>query len=132
MSIRARFVGEVLRDAGKRLLTAQEKGVRRSVKLRSGRILSARDIVVSGGEEMDGKLTYTHAVYERFLDMKRLGGQRKSSKRRRIHNRFGVSFSRLKNRPADHIGVKLTYDLLIVDIVFILFCLLLHFISKHI
>lgn len=96
--------------------------MRRSVKLRSGRILSARDIVVSGGEEMDGKLTYTHTVYEHFLDMKRRGGQRKSSKRRRIHNRFGVSFSRLKNRPADHIGVKLTYDLLIVDIVFILFC----------
>lgn len=88
MSVRARFVGDVLNEAGKRLLTAQEKGVRRSVTLRSGRILSARDIVVSGGEEMDGKLTYTHTVYERFLDMKRLGGRRKSSKRRRIHNRF--------------------------------------------
>ena len=59
---------------------------------------------------MDGKLTYTHTVYERFLDMKRRGGRRKFSKRRRIHNSFGVSFSRLKNRPADHIGVKLTYD----------------------
>ena len=41
---------------------------------------------MSGGAEMDGKLTYTHTAYERFLDMRRRGGLRKSS--RRIHNRF--------------------------------------------
>lgn len=88
MSVRARFVGEVLDAAGDRLLSSQERAVRRSVKLHTGRILSARDIVVSGGAEMDGKLIYTHTAYERFLDMRRLGGQKKSSKRRRIHNRF--------------------------------------------
>jgi len=37
---------------------------------------------------MDGKPTYTHTAYERFLDMRRRGGQRKPLKRRRIHNRF--------------------------------------------
>ena len=88
MSVRARFVGEVLDAAGKRLLSSQEKAVRRSVRLHTGRILSVRDIVVSGGAEMDGKLTYTHTAYERFLDMRRRGGLRKSSRRRRIHNRF--------------------------------------------
>lgn len=88
MSVRARFVGEVLDAAGERLLSSQGKAVRRSVRLHTGRILSARDIVVSGGAEMDGKLTYTHTAYERFLDMRWRGGLRRSSKRRRIHNRF--------------------------------------------
>jgi len=49
MSVKSRFVGEVLDAAGDRLLSSQERAVRSRVKLHTGRILSARDIVVSGG-----------------------------------------------------------------------------------
>lgn len=87
MGARERFVLDTLEQEGRRLEKYQGEAIRRSLKIRSGYLLSARDIVVQGGEGMDGRLTFTHAIYERFLDMK--GKYRlKKRRRRRIHNRF--------------------------------------------
>ncbi len=86
MGARERFVQVILGFEGERMMKNQGEAIKRQLNIKSGYILSARDIVVQGGEGMDGRLTYTHAIYERFLDMKRKGKSR--GKRRKIHNRF--------------------------------------------
>lgn len=86
MGARERFVQAILGEEGEKLEKYQGETIKKRLKLKSGYILSARDIVVQEGEGMDGRLTYTHAIYERFLDMKRKGKSR--GKRRKIHNRF--------------------------------------------
>ncbi len=87
MGARERFVQMTLRFEGERMMRNQGEAIKRQLNIQSGYILSARDIVVQGGEGMDGRLTYTHAIYERFLDMKRNRNERRV-RRRKIHNRF--------------------------------------------
>ena len=87
MGARERFVIDTLEPEGQRLEKYQGEAIKRQLNIQSGYILSARDIVVQGGEGMDGRLTYTHAIYERFLDMKRNRNERRV-RRRKIHNRF--------------------------------------------
>ena len=85
MGARERFVLDTLESEGKKFEKYQGEAIRQKIRTRSGHLLSARRIAVRGGSDMDGQLTYTHAVYERFLDMRRTKFRRR---RRRIHNRF--------------------------------------------
>lgn len=85
MGARERFVLDTLESEGKKLDKYQGEAIGQKVKIRSGYILSARHLAVRGGNEMDGQLTYSHAIYERFLDMRKAKYRRR---RRRIHNRF--------------------------------------------
>lgn len=87
MGARERFVQVILVFEGERMMKNQGKEIKRQLNIKSGYILSARDIVVQGGEGMDGRLSYTHAIYERFLDMKRKRKERRV-RSRKIHNRF--------------------------------------------
>ena len=67
MSIKDRFIENVLRDEGNRLLRNQGKALRKRLKFHTHRLYDTRRISVS-----ESRLTFTHTVYERFLDMKRL------------------------------------------------------------
>lgn len=89
MDVRARFVSEILKDEGQRLLRNQGKAIGAKVKSRAGRLVSSRSVSVSSGNGASGTLTFVHVAYERFLDMKRLqrGGHSVKSNRK-IHNRY--------------------------------------------
>lgn len=108
MSIKQRFVKEILEDEGRRLMRNQSVAISRKLKSRSGRLLSDRSISVSGGEVSDGTLTFRHTAYERFLDMKRLNyGSVGIRRNRRIHNRFVFGHY---NSIANRIAYGLTED----------------------
>ncbi len=96
MSIKDKFIQNTLKEAGQRMLRKQEVEIDYALKLRTGRLLSGRSISVEGGSE--NKLVFSHPIYERFLDMKNLKN-RKSKKRRKIHNRFiyGMYYSVIGN-----------------------------------
>ena len=86
-AVKARFVKSVLQEEGERMLEQQGRQIITRTKRRTGRLYSGRYIRVYGGsDDFDGVLTFTHTVYERFLDMKRVSGR--SSGTRTIHNRF--------------------------------------------
>lgn len=88
MGVRERFVADVLKSAGDMMLSRQGAEIAKKTRSRSGTLLSSRSVAVSSGEYMDGKMTFTHPIYERFLDMRRRASSGKRHKRRRIHNRF--------------------------------------------
>lgn len=105
MGVKDRFVRNVLEEEGRRMLSSQSSAIGRAVRFRSGRLFNDRSISVSGGADMDGKLTFTHTDYERYLDLRRLKHGTKTSKsNRKIHNRyiFGAYSS---------IASRLMYDL---------------------
>lgn len=74
-----RFVRDVLREEGDILITRQGKEIAARTKSRTGNLASGRSVVTTSD-----RLSFTHPIYERFLDMR--GGKKR--KRRRIHNRF--------------------------------------------
>ena len=80
MGVKDRFVRNVLEEEGRRMLSSQSAAIGRAVRFRSGRLFNDRSISVSGGADMDGKLTFTHTDYERFLDLRRLRHGTKTSK----------------------------------------------------
>ena len=86
MSVKARFIAQTLEKAGADMMSRQGSAIASSLNERTGRLMNERSIEVATGGDADGRLTFTHTVYERFLDMRRLGGVK--HKRRRIHNRF--------------------------------------------
>lgn len=86
MSVKARFIAQTLEKAGADMMVRQGSAIATSTGERSGRLLSERSIEVATGDGAEGRLTFSHPIYERFLDMRRLGGIK--HKRRRIHNRF--------------------------------------------
>lgn len=88
MSVRSRFVADVLEEEGATMLRYQESAIRKSTKSHTGRLIGRRRITVEAGSDASGKLTLHHLDYERFLDMKRLKGSKKPGRRRRIHNRY--------------------------------------------
>ncbi len=83
MGARERFIQDTLETEGKRLLRNQGAAIASGYQRGTGRLESGRSISVSGGDGMDGRLTLTHPIYERFLDIKN-----RRRKRLRIHNRF--------------------------------------------
>lgn len=88
MSVRSRFVTDILQEEGTSMLQYQEMAIRKSTKSLTGRLIGLRHITVEVGSDASGKLTLHHLDYERFLDMKHLHGVKKSGRRRKIHNRF--------------------------------------------
>ena len=88
-SVRQRFIRDVLEDEGRRLIRNQSVAIMQKLKSRTGHLVSARSVSVSGGDSSDGVLTFRHTAYERFLDMKSVQyGSAKVRRNRRIHNRF--------------------------------------------
>lgn len=83
MGARERFIADTLESEGKRLLRNQGAAISSSYRRGTGRLEEGRSISVTGGTDADGRLTLTHPVYERFLDIKN-----RRRKRMRIHNRF--------------------------------------------
>lgn len=73
-----RFVRDVLREEGDILITRQGREISARTKSRTGNLISGRSVTTT-----DDRLSFTHPIYERFLDMKVKG-----RKRRKIHNRF--------------------------------------------
>lgn len=88
MDVKGAFVRRVLQEEGERMLERQETAISSRLKSRSGTLVRGRSISVSGGNRLDGQLDFKHPIYERFLDMKRLGNNGRKRKGRRIHNRF--------------------------------------------
>lgn len=75
------------------------------MRFRTWRLSNDRSIFVTGDADMDGKLTFAHTDYERFLDLRRLRHGTKTSKsNKKINNRyvFGAYSS---------IASRLMYDL---------------------
>lgn len=101
MGVRERFVRNILAEEGARMLRNQGKVINAVTKRHTGNLLNKRTVVVSGSEDMDGKLEFSHTVYERFLDIRRLN-RRKGNKK--IHNRFVFG-------TYSAIGGRLMYDL---------------------
>lgn len=89
MPIKQRFVKAILEDESKRLMRNQGLALGRKLSMRTGRLFNTRQTSVTGGADMDGQLSFSHTIYQRFLDMKRLQYKSKEVHRnRRIHNRF--------------------------------------------
>jgi len=83
MGARERFIQDTLETEGKRLLRNQGAAIAAGYHRGTGRLEDGRSISVTGGSGADGRLTLTHPIYERFLDIKN-----HRRKRMRIHNRF--------------------------------------------
>lgn len=84
MSIRERFVENILQDEGRRLLRNQSLALKDQLTFHTGRLYGERHIQVTSD-----RLTFTHTAYERFLDMRRLNvGGHTIRRNRKIHNRF--------------------------------------------
>lgn len=89
MSIKQRFVQSILEDEGRRLMRNQSLALERKLQFHTNRLFNTRRTSVSGGADLDGRLTFTHTSYERFLDIKRLRyGAKLVGRHRKIHNRF--------------------------------------------
>lgn len=89
MSVRSRFVTQVLEEEGALMTRYQETAIRARTKSYSGDLLRRRMITVTGGTDASGTLRLRHMDYERFLDMKRLRrGSKAIRSNRKIHNRF--------------------------------------------
>ncbi len=90
--IKQRFVSKVLSEQGQRLLKNQGNALYKKLKFHTGELKSSRSISVTGGDSLDGKLSFCHLARERFLDMKREVQDKSGRTRRRsgydIHNRF--------------------------------------------
>lgn len=119
--IKKRFVGQILQEEGDRLIRNQGAILDKRLSFHTGRLVSHRRISVSSGDEMDGKLSFHHISYQRFLDMRRTVNRKRSFGTRqkrgyRIHNRFvyGTYYaiaSRLMYDLTDDVRAKLINDL---------------------
>lgn len=119
--IRKHFVGQVLQEEGDRLLKNQSAILEKRLIFHTGRLAGRRRISVSGGEEMDGKLSFTHVSYERFLDMKRIVNRKRTTGTRtkrgyRIHNRFvygtyGAIAQRLMSEFTDEVKTNIINEI---------------------
>lgn len=78
MGARERFIRSVLDEEGGILIRTQSEAIQGGYTSRTGRLLNGRQVTVS-----NDRLTLTHPVYERFLDIRN-----RRKKRLRIHNRF--------------------------------------------
>jgi len=97
--IRARFIRKVLQEEGNRFLSRQTSQIQSKVKEKTGRLLAGRRFQVYGSDgDFDSELVFTHPVYERFLDIRHLGGREKGV-RRQIHNRpVMAAYNRIAER----------------------------------
>lgn len=89
MSVRSRFVPQVLEEEGVLMTRYQETAIRKRTKTHSGNLIGRRLMTVTAGTGASGTLTFRHVDYERYLDMKRLHrGTKTIRSNKKIHNRF--------------------------------------------
>lgn len=103
--VKDRFIHKILTEEAGKLETAQTEQIRRRTTERSGRLIFGRSYRKFGSDgTFEGKIEFTFPIYERFLDMRRLGNSEKGS-RRYIHNR---PFMRTYNRIAERLMSEFT------------------------
>lgn len=90
MSVKARFISNVLKEEGERMLRRQSSAISSKLESRTGTLENKRAFsVTSATDSFEGRMSFTHVSYERFLDLRRLHyGSKTVSRRRRIHNRY--------------------------------------------
>ena len=101
MSVKARFIGNVLKEEGERMLRRQSSAILSKLESRTGTLENRRSVsVTSATDSFEGRMSFTHVSYERFLDLRRLHyGSKVVSRRRRIHNRYVFgAYSRIAER----------------------------------
>ena len=76
-----KFIERVLNDEAKNIVAAQNKVLNARNSNSKNLIISSRTYQVS-----QGSLEFTHAMQQRFIDMKRLGGRKK--KPVQVHNKI--------------------------------------------
>ena len=87
-SLKERFIDDVLRQEGRKMLRRQGAAMQSALRFHTGRTFGSRQISVSDN-------TLTHSVQERFLDLRHLKRNGKDIRRpskRKIHNRFAFGF----------------------------------------
>ena len=112
--IQKEFVRRTLEEEGHNINDVQTQAINKYLKFRTGRLLRGRKYDIKGSGEMDGKLTITHPVHQRFLDIKpknvsvnMQGFRKRSRKAFPIHNR--IVFGHL-NRIAFNLMYGLTEE----------------------
>jgi len=100
MSVKARFIRNVLEEEGESMLRRQSSAILSKLETRTGMLERSRTVSVSSSDSFDGKMTFRHVAYERYLDLRRLRyGSKVVSRRRRIHNRYVFgAYSRIAER----------------------------------
>jgi hypothetical protein len=68
--IRKEFVKQILQQEGKELHDNQSKAIAKLLNFHSNRLYDDRPFTVTGGDDLDGKLTMSVPDYARFLDIK--------------------------------------------------------------
>lgn len=91
--IEKKFTERVLKHQGERMLRNQSLAIEKKLRFRTGHLERGRQFQVKESDDLDGTLRFTHADYQRFLDMKRDVKMKngKGIRRKRgyqIHNRF--------------------------------------------
>lgn len=97
--ILSRFIKKTLQEEGERFLRRQTGRIVSKTSERTGNLLRDRRISVYGSNgDFDAMMTFTHPIYERFLDMRQLSNRSKG-RRRDIHNRLVFSmYGRIADR----------------------------------
>ncbi|MFY0628587.1 MAG: hypothetical protein JXR07_19980 [Reichenbachiella sp.] len=90
--VQKEFVRRILKEEAERLKKYQGLQIKKLNLFKTGELFNDRDMNVSGGQNMDGKLSFTHTAHQRFLDIRRKvissrNGQHSSS-RFKIHNSY--------------------------------------------
>ncbi|WP_162343234.1 hypothetical protein [Cyclobacterium salsum] len=90
--IKKEFVRRILKEEAYRLERNQGLQMRKLLHFHTGTLESERDFHIHQEAGLDGKLTFKHKAYERFLDLKKKPqlkrGRRIKRKNYPIHNKF--------------------------------------------
>ncbi|WP_375585981.1 hypothetical protein [Cyclobacterium xiamenense] len=90
--IKKEFVRRILKDEASRLERNQGLQMRKLLHFHTGTLERERDFNINQDTELDGKLTFKHRAYQRFLDLRKKpklkDGRRIKRKNYPIHNKF--------------------------------------------
>ncbi|GAB2993857.1 hypothetical protein GCM10027284_08790 [Cyclobacterium sediminis] len=90
--IKKEFVRMILKEEAQRLDRNQGIQMRKLLQFHTGDIERDRSFTVTQDDSMDGKLSFRHKAYERFLDLKKKprisNGNKIKRKNYPIHNKY--------------------------------------------
>lgn len=90
--IKKEFVRRILKDEASRLERNQGLQMRKLLHFHTGTLERERDFTIDQEGGLDGKLTFKHRAYQRFLDLRKKpklkDGRRIRRKNYPIHNKF--------------------------------------------
>ena len=90
--VKKEFVRMILKEEGQRLERNQGLQMRKLLQFHTGAIERERSFSVTQDDTMDGKLSFRHKAYERFLDLNKKPRISKGNKIKRknypIHNKY--------------------------------------------